>query len=79
MLKLTCKSRASCTTRCLMAPCLSKVSLLTWDSFAYSEGFNSSPLPFPCSITPRSPAHAEVVQKEYVAAMDAYSANTPRQ
>ncbi|KAF6804013.1 cytochrome P450 CYP2 subfamily [Colletotrichum musicola] len=36
--------------------------------FAYSDGFNSSPLPFPCSVTPRSPRHAEVVGEEYEAA-----------
>lgn len=34
-------------------------------SFAYSDGFNSSPLPFPCSITPRSVEHARVVEREY--------------
>ncbi|KAK3380774.1 cytochrome P450 [Lasiosphaeria ovina] len=39
------------------------------DIFAYSDGFNSTPLPFPCSITPRSSMHAEVVQKEYEAAV----------
>ncbi|KAK0649971.1 cytochrome P450 [Cercophora newfieldiana] len=39
------------------------------DIFAYSDGFNSSPLPFPCSITPRSARHAEVVEREYRDAM----------
>ncbi|KDN69081.1 hypothetical protein CSUB01_11693 [Colletotrichum sublineola] len=34
-------------------------------SFAYSDGFNSSPLPFPCSITPRSLHHAAVIQREH--------------
>jgi len=34
-------------------------------SFAYSEGFNSTPLPFECSITPRSKKHAEVIEREY--------------
>ncbi|EFQ26989.1 cytochrome P450 [Colletotrichum graminicola M1.001] len=33
--------------------------------FAYSDGFNSSPLPFPCSITPRSSHHAAVIQREH--------------
>ncbi|KAK2000565.1 hypothetical protein LX36DRAFT_559729, partial [Colletotrichum falcatum] len=33
------------------------------DIFAYSDGFNSCPLPFPCLITPRSPRHAAVIQK----------------
>ncbi|KAK4448787.1 cytochrome P450 [Podospora aff. communis PSN243] len=39
------------------------------DIFAYSDGFNSSPLPFPCSITPRSQRHAEAVEREYKEAM----------
>ena len=43
---------------------------MTIDSFAYSEGFNSSPLPFPCSITPRSERHAEVIQKEHESALE---------
>lgn len=34
-------------------------------SFAYSDGFNSTPLPFPCSITPRSPTHAKVIEQEF--------------
>ncbi|KAF6821084.1 cytochrome P450 [Colletotrichum sojae] len=38
------------------------------DIFAYSDGFNSSPLPFPCSIAPRSPRHAEVIEEEHEAA-----------
>ena len=44
--------------------------ILTIDSFAYSEGFNSSPLPFPCSITPRSGMHAEVIENEHVSALE---------
>ncbi|KAH7310761.1 cytochrome P450 [Stachybotrys elegans] len=35
------------------------------DIFGYSDGFNSSPLPFRCSITPRSQNHVEVVEHEY--------------
>ncbi|KAK2041447.1 cytochrome P450 [Colletotrichum somersetense] len=35
------------------------------DIFAYSDGFNSSPLPFPCSITPRSLHHAAVIRREH--------------
>ncbi|AEO67375.1 uncharacterized protein THITE_2116283 [Thermothielavioides terrestris NRRL 8126] len=35
------------------------------DIFAFSDGFNSSPLPFACSITPRSKRHASVVEREY--------------
>ncbi|KAK8032225.1 hypothetical protein PG990_001959 [Apiospora arundinis] len=34
------------------------------DIFAFTDGFNSSPLPFPCSITPRSAHHAEIVERE---------------
>ncbi|KAK8004148.1 ribosome biogenesis protein MAK21 [Apiospora arundinis] len=34
------------------------------DIFAFTDGFNSSPLPFPCSITPRSALHAEIVERE---------------
>ncbi|CCF40026.1 cytochrome P450 CYP2 subfamily [Colletotrichum higginsianum] len=40
------------------------------DIFAYSDGFNSSPLPFPCSITPRSPRHAEVIGEECERALE---------
>lgn len=32
--------------------------------FAFSDGFNSSPLPFPCSIKPRSSGHAKVIEQE---------------
>ncbi|KAK8040802.1 Cytochrome P450 monooxygenase COX2 [Apiospora phragmitis] len=35
------------------------------DIFAFTDGFNSSPLPFPCSILPRSPQHADVVRRTY--------------
>ncbi|KAI2608722.1 cytochrome P450 [Hypoxylon fragiforme] len=47
------------------------------DIFAFSDGFNSSPLPFPCSIKPRSPEHVEVVEREYqdaIKSLKAYSA-----
>jgi hypothetical protein len=37
-------------------------------SFAFSDGFNSSPLPFECSITPRSEKHARVVEREFTEA-----------
>ncbi|GAB1318353.1 hypothetical protein MFIFM68171_08563 [Madurella fahalii] len=40
------------------------------DIFAYSDGFNSSPLPFPCSITPRSAEHARVIEREYQEALE---------
>lgn len=42
---------------------------LTMPSFAYSDGFNSTPLPFPCDIAPRSAAHAKVIEAEYEEAM----------
>ncbi|KAK4233987.1 cytochrome P450 [Achaetomium macrosporum] len=35
------------------------------DIFTFSDGFNSSPLPFECSITPRSEKHACVVEREF--------------
>ncbi|KAL1843232.1 hypothetical protein VTJ49DRAFT_2563 [Mycothermus thermophilus] len=35
------------------------------DIFAFSDGFNSSPLPFECSITPRSEMHALVIEREF--------------
>ncbi|KAJ7067247.1 cytochrome P450 [Mycena amicta] len=34
------------------------------DTLAYTDGFNSVPLPFPVSITPRSPAHEAVILRE---------------
>ncbi len=38
---------------------------LTTPSFAFSDGFNSIPLPFECSITPRSEQHVRVVEREF--------------
>ncbi|KAH7363238.1 cytochrome P450 [Plectosphaerella cucumerina] len=35
------------------------------DIFAYSDGFNSSPLPFPCAITPRSVEREDIIRQEY--------------
>jgi hypothetical protein len=46
------------------------VLLTPLHSFAFSDGFNSSPLPFQCSISPRSPRHTKVVEKEYREAME---------
>ncbi|KAI2641388.1 cytochrome P450 [Hypomontagnella submonticulosa] len=49
------------------------------DIFAFSDGFNSSPLPFACSIKPRSAKHVKVVEREYEEAMDSlktYTATT---
>lgn len=40
------------------------------NSFAYTDGFNSLPLPFSCDITPRSERHAQVIKKEYEASLD---------
>ena len=34
-------------------------------SFAYTDGFNSLPMPFQCDISPRSATHAKVIEKEY--------------
>ncbi|KAL2193988.1 cytochrome P450 [Corynascus similis CBS 632.67] len=39
------------------------------DIFAFSDGFNSSPLPFECSITPRSEKHARVIEVEFRGAL----------
>ncbi|KAK8136064.1 hypothetical protein PG984_004004 [Apiospora sp. TS-2023a] len=39
------------------------------DIFAFSDGFNSSPLPFSCSILPRSQQHADVVRTSYKEAL----------
>lgn len=44
--------------------------------FAFSDGFNSSPLPFPCSIKPRSSAHAEVIQQELQDALESLKTYT---
>ncbi|PKS11704.1 hypothetical protein jhhlp_001692 [Lomentospora prolificans] len=49
------------------------------DIFAYTDGFNSVPLPFSCDITPRSEKHAEVIRREYEGSLDqlqAYTATT---
>ncbi|KAL2020641.1 hypothetical protein VTK56DRAFT_8131 [Thermocarpiscus australiensis] len=40
------------------------------DIFAFSDGFNSTPLPFPCSVTPRSAKHARVVEREHQEALE---------
>ena len=48
-------------------------------SFAFSDGFNSSPLPFRCSIKPRSPQHAQVIEREYeraLGSLQTYTAET---
>lgn len=34
------------------------------DTLAYTDGFNSVPLPFPLSITPRSPSHVAIIERE---------------
>ncbi|KAF8176725.1 cytochrome P450 [Mycena galopus ATCC 62051] len=34
------------------------------DTFAYTDGFNSVPLPFPMSIIPRSPGHLAIIERE---------------
>lgn len=48
-------------------------------SFAYSDGFNSTPLPFECDISPRSESHAKVIKEEYegaIAELTSYNAVT---
>jgi len=42
---------------------------LNCSRFAFSDGFNSSPLPFRCSITPRSAHRVEIIEKEFEEAM----------
>jgi len=34
------------------------------DIFAYTDGFNTRPRPFPCSITPRDPEFVEIMRRE---------------
>ncbi|KAJ6545012.1 cytochrome P450 [Mycena vulgaris] len=40
------------------------------DTLAYTDGFNSVPLPFPISITPRSAGHLAIIQRENEAAQE---------
>ncbi|GAA6032480.1 hypothetical protein JCM8097_004781 [Rhodosporidiobolus ruineniae] len=40
------------------------------DINAFTDGFNSMPLPFACSIKPRSAAHAAVIEREWVDAQE---------
>ncbi|KAK7006163.1 cytochrome P450 [Favolaschia claudopus] len=40
------------------------------DTLAYTDGFNSVPQPFPISITPRSPAHLAIIERENEAAQE---------
>jgi hypothetical protein len=35
-----------------------------YNTFAYTDGFNSRPQPFRCSITPRSPKIQETIERE---------------
>ncbi|KAI0844809.1 cytochrome P450 [Daldinia vernicosa] len=46
------------------------------DIFAFSDGFNSSPLPFPCSIQPRSRNHAKVIEQEFQGAAESLKTYT---
>ncbi|KAL0932101.1 cytochrome P450 [Colletotrichum truncatum] len=46
------------------------------DIFSYSDGFNSSPLPFPCSIAPRSSDHARIIKSEHESAFQELKAYT---
>ncbi|KAJ7111970.1 cytochrome P450 [Mycena epipterygia] len=40
------------------------------DTFAYTDGFNSVPLPFPISIMPRSAGHLAIIERENEAAQE---------
>ncbi|KAJ6561900.1 cytochrome P450 [Mycena capillaripes] len=40
------------------------------DTLTYTDGFNSVPLPFPISITPRSPGHVSIIERENEAAQE---------
>ncbi|KAJ7472750.1 cytochrome P450 [Mycena latifolia] len=40
------------------------------DIFAYTDGFNSVPLPFPISITPRSAGHLGIIERENESAQE---------
>jgi cytochrome P450 len=42
------------------------------DIFAYTNGFNSLPMPFAASIVPRSSVHASVIRREYESARDEF-------
>ncbi|KAI0884201.1 cytochrome P450 [Annulohypoxylon maeteangense] len=46
------------------------------DIFAFSDGFNSSPLPFPCSMIPRSAKHAKVIEHEFQEALESLKTYT---
>ncbi|KAI2603637.1 cytochrome P450 [Hypoxylon sp. NC1633] len=51
------------------------------DIFAFSDGFNSTPLPFSCSIKPRSSTHAGVIEQEYqdaIGSLKTYTAATSK-
>lgn len=43
------------------------------DIFAFSNGFNSLPLPFQLDIQSRSPAHEAVIQREFDGVRDEMS------
>ena len=45
------------------------------DLFAFTDGFNSLPLPFRCAIKVRSEAHARVVEREWEDAQEGLRAN----
>ncbi|KAJ7679159.1 cytochrome P450 [Mycena polygramma] len=45
------------------------------DTFAYTDGFNSVPLPFRISITPRSPGHLAIIERENEVAQEEMRAN----
>ncbi|KAB5566218.1 cytochrome P450 [Coniochaeta sp. 2T2.1] len=47
------------------------------DIFAFTNGFNSVPLPFQSSIKPRSARHAEVIEREFGTAMSELKEYSP--
>ncbi|KAJ9161080.1 Cytochrome P450 [Coniochaeta hoffmannii] len=47
------------------------------DIFAFTDGFNSVPHPFQCSIKPRSGTHAKIIEKEFADATIELKAYTP--
>jgi len=41
------------------------------DIFAYTDGFNSKPLPFKCRIQARGEKYVEIMRREYEEALEA--------
>ncbi|KAJ6584471.1 cytochrome P450 [Mycena capillaripes] len=43
------------------------------DTWAYNKGVTTSPLPFQCRITPRTPEKASIIEREFLEAADTFS------